>query len=117
MDARWIGFGTIEVEGRRYDHDIVIDAGAVSKRTKKASKRYREQYGHTPLSADERIPWGGGRLIVGTGAYGSLPVTPELEREAARRHVQIVALPTPDALRLIADLAAEDVRAVIHVTC
>ena len=117
MDTRWIEFGLIEVDGRRYDHDIVVDAGTVSKRTKKASKGQREKYGHTPLSAEEPIPWGGDRLIVGTGASGSLPLTPELEREAARRHVEIVALPTPDALRLIGGLVAEDVHAVIHVTC
>ena len=57
MRARWIAFGEIEIEGRRYDYDVVIDAGAVAKRGKKPSKRYRGEFGHTPLSAGERIPW------------------------------------------------------------
>ena len=35
MDVRLLGFGSIEVEGRAYEHDIVIDRGAVRKRSKK----------------------------------------------------------------------------------
>lgn len=117
MDARWIGFGEIEVEGRRYDHDIVIDAGKVSKRVKKASKARRGEFGHTPLTARERLPWGAGRLLVGTGAYGSLPITQDVWDEAKRRGVEIVAAPTPDVLRLLEGVEACDVQAVVHVTC
>ena len=64
------GFGSIEVEGREYDHDIVIESGRIRKRKKKPSKPYRDEFGHTPLSADEELPWGGSRLIIGTGVYG-----------------------------------------------
>ena len=78
MEVRFLGFGSIEVEGRAYDHDIVIDRGAVRKRSKKPSKPYRDKFGHTPLSADEEIPWGGPRLIIGTGAHGSLPIMHEV---------------------------------------
>jgi len=117
MKARWIRFGEIEIEGERYAYDVVIDGGRVGKRKKKASKVYRERYGHTPLSADEPIPWGGRRLIVGTGESGSLPVMPEVAEAAARRGVEIVALPTEEALRLLGKLKAKDVYAVLHVTC
>ena len=58
MDVRLLGFGSIEVDGRTYEHDIVIDRGAVRKRSKKPSKPYRDKFGHTPLSADEELPWG-----------------------------------------------------------
>ena len=68
MKAKWIAFGEVEIEGRRYTSDVVIEAGRVKKRRKEPSKRYRDEYGHTPLSAEERIPWGGSQLIVGTGA-------------------------------------------------
>jgi hypothetical protein len=117
VKARWIAFGEVEVEGKRYPHDIVIDAGKVSKRVKKASKAYRAQFGHTPLSEKERIPWGGTRLIVGTGGSGSLPIMPGVWKEAERRGVEIVAAPTEEALRLLGDLAAKDVHAIVHVTC
>ena len=117
MEAMCITFGEIEIEGRRYTHDVVIEAGAVGKRHKKPSHAHREEFGHTPLSADERIPWGGRRLIIGTGQSGSLPVMAAVRAEADRREVQIVAAPTEDALRLIRESDAEDVYAIIHVTC
>ncbi len=117
MQASWIAFGEIEIEGREYDFDVVIDAGRVEKRRKKPSKRYRSEFGHTPLSAEERIPWGGRRLIVGTGESGSLPIMPAVWTEAARRGVEIVAAPTKQALRLLRDVAPEDAYAVVHVTC
>ncbi len=117
MDARWIRFGEIEVEGKRYTEDLVIDGGRVGKRRKKASKAYRDRYGHTPLSAEEPIPWGGKRLIVGTGESGRLPVMPEVYAEGGRRGIEIVALPTVEALHLLGEVKAKDVHAVVHVTC
>jgi hypothetical protein len=117
MRAQWIAFGEIEIEGRRYTHDVVIDAGVVSKRHKKPSKRHREEFGHTPLSIDERIPWGHGLLIIGTGQSGSLPVMPAVWAEADRRGVDVAAEPTREALRMIGDVDARDVYAIIHVTC
>jgi hypothetical protein len=57
MKARLVKFGEIEVEGKRYTHDVVIDGGKVRKRKKGPSKQFREKFGHTPLSAGEEIPW------------------------------------------------------------
>jgi len=117
MELRFLGFGSIEVEGRAYEHDIVIDRGVVRKRSKKPSKPYRDKFGHTPLSADEELPWGGARLIIGTGAHGALPIMPEVVQEAARRHIDLVVVPTEQACQLISGLKAREVRAVLHVTC
>jgi hypothetical protein len=117
VKARWIAFGEIEIEGRRYTHDVVIEAGEVATRHKKPSKPYRAEFGHTPLSADERIPWGGPRLIVGTGESGALPILSAVRAEAERRQVELIDVPTQEALRLIDELDAADVYAVIHVTC
>jgi len=117
MNAHVLGFGEIEIEGKRYDADVVIERSQVRRRRKKPSKPYRERFGHTPLSADESIPWSGRRLIVGTGADGLLPIMAEVYEEAARRNVEIVALPTEGACRLLADLEPDEVNAVLHVTC
>ncbi|TCO15738.1 hypothetical protein EV652_121111 [Kribbella steppae] len=117
MKVRLRGFGSIEVEGREYDHDIVIEGGRIRKRKKGPSKPYRGEFGHTPLSAEEELPWGGSRLIIGTGVYGSLPIMPEVTKEAGRRHVDLTAIPTEDACHLIADLNKREVHAVLHVTC
>ena len=117
MKVQWVAFGEIEIDGRRYDHDVVITGGQIHKRTKKASKVYREAYGHTPLSLGENLPWGGRQLIVGTGMYGRLPVMPEVQQEAAQRQVELVIVPTEVACRLLADQKDKDVYAVLHVTC
>ena len=117
MDTRLVAFGVIEVEGRRFEHDVVIDRGRVSKRRKGPSKAGRDEYGHTPLTAAETIPWGGKRLIIGTGHDGQLPVTPDLHDQARRRGVKVIALPTAEACELLEDIEAEDVRAILHVTC
>jgi hypothetical protein len=117
MRARLVSFGTIEIEGRRYEHDVVIEAGVVRKRSKKPSKSYRARFGHTPLSAQEDIPWSGPRLVIGTGASGQLPVMDEVVGEAARRGIELTVMPTGEACQLLADLSGEDVFAVLHVTC
>lgn len=117
MKAKFVNFGEIEIDGQAYDYDVVIDQGQVYKRKKKSSKAYREQYGHTPLSADEQIPWGGKRLIVGTGAYGRLPIMPEVLDEAKQRGIEIVAVPTDEACRLVSKKEAKKIRAILHVTC
>lgn len=117
MKAKLISFGVIEVEGQRYENDIVIDRGDVRRRRKSASKAYRSSYGHTPLSAAEDIPWGGGQLIIGTGANGALPIMPEVLAEAKKRGVEVLAKPTAEACRLLAGLDAREVRAILHVTC
>ena len=117
MKANLVAFGEIQIEGERYARDVVIDGGRISRRRKGPSKALRDQFGHTPLSVAEVIPWGGHRLVVGTGAHGGLPIAPDIYAEAERRGIGVAALPTADACRLLADMKLEDVYAVLHVTC
>lgn len=109
-------FGSIEVDGTIYEHDLVIDRGAVRKRKKGQSKALRSRYGHTPLSPSEDIPWDCERLVIGSGAAGSLPVVDEVAEEAARRGVELVVLPTAEAITEL-QRAPNDTNAILHVTC
>jgi len=117
MDARLIASGEIEIDGRRYPHDVVIERGRVRKRRKGPSKAFRDQFGHTPLSAQEAIPWHGHHLIVGTGADGQLPVMDDVIAEADRRGIQVIAVPTDEACRMLRDRPADRIDAILHVTC
>jgi len=117
MQASLIAFGELEINGQRYHHDVVIDAGEIRKRKKKPSKQYAGDYGHTPLSHEENIPWGGSRLIVGTGAYGKLPIMPQVHEEAQRRGVELAALPTDEACQLLCTLDDAEIHAILHITC
>jgi hypothetical protein len=109
-------FGSIQIDDVIYEHDVVIEGGDVRKRKKKASKRFRADFGHTPLSAGEDIPWACRRLVIGTGAHGALPVMDDVKREAKRRNVELVVLPTPDAIKVLHD-GSEQTNAILHVTC
>ena len=109
-------FGTIRVDGETFDADVVIDRGAVRPRKKKPSKRFRDEYGHTPLSVEEKIPWKCARLVVGTGAEGALPVMPAVFEEAERRGVEVVVVRTDEAIKVLRD-AGPDTNAVLHITC
>ena len=117
MKATLLAFGKIEVEGEYYDHDVVIRGGVVKKRKKKASKAHRDEYGHTPLSVKENVPWGGKQLIVGTGVNGRLPIMPEVEAEAQRRGIELIAVSTPEACQRLSTMKRADTYAVLHVTC
>jgi predicted transcriptional regulator len=60
-----VSFGRITIDGITYEHDMIIDDGRILTRTKKASKKCRDMFGHTSLSADEEIPWKCSRLVIG----------------------------------------------------
>jgi len=108
-------FGSLQIDGRTYEQDVVIERGEIRKRKKRPSKKFRDEFGHTPLSIEEKIPWKCKRLVIGTGAYGRLPVMKEVQLEAERRHVELVVVPTNDALRLME--RESDANAILHVTC
>jgi hypothetical protein len=44
-------------------------------------------------SSEEKIPWKCKRFVIGIGS-GALPVMKEMKREAARRKVKLLVLPT-----------------------
>ena len=109
-------FGSIRVDGVTYDHDLIIDRGEIRKRKKGASRPFRGAYGHTPLSAAEDIPWRCRRLVIGTGAEGALPVMNDVLEQARRREVDLVILPTAQAITVLAK-ATKDTNAILHLTC
>jgi hypothetical protein len=108
-------FGSIRIDGKTYDHDVVIDRGEIRKRKKKPSKKFRDLFGHTPVSVEEGVPWRCRRLVIGTGD-GALPVMEQVKQEAARRSVELIVVPTAEAIELLNRQAA-DTNAILHVTC
>jgi hypothetical protein len=108
-------FGSIQIDGITYEHDVVIDRGEIRKRKKKPSQQFRESFGHTPLSVEEEIPWQCGQLVIGTGT-GALPVMDQVKLEAERRKIELVIVPTVRAIELLKQQSAET-NAILHVTC
>ena len=115
MNFEAFSFGSIRIDGVTYDHDVVIDRGAVHKRKKKPSKQFREEFGHTPLSVAEEIPWECKRLVIGTGG-GALPVMDQVKHEAEQRKIKLSILPTAEAIKEL-QRHPRDTNAILHVTC
>jgi hypothetical protein len=109
-------FGSIQIDGSTYEHDVVIDRGKINQRKKKPSKKFKEEFGHTPLSAKEKIPWKCSRLVIGTGAHGNLPVMNEVQGEAERRKIELLMMPTAQAIKVL-NQNMDDTNAILHVTC
>jgi hypothetical protein len=109
-------FGSIQIDAVTYEYDIVIERGKVSKRKKKHSKKYRNIYGHTPLSVEEDIPWKCKCLVIGTGMNGAMPVMDEVKQEAKRRKIELVILPTSKAIEKLGS-GRENTNAILHITC
>jgi hypothetical protein len=115
MRFEQFSFGSIQIDGTTYEHDVVIDHGEVRKRKKKPSRKFRDAFGHTPLSIEEEIPWRCRRLVVGTGT-GALPVMEQVQREAQRREIELVIVPTARAIELLRQRSV-DTNAILHLTC
>ena len=104
LSVRFSGcsFGSVRTGGGTYDHDLILDRGKIRQRKKGASRKLRGAYGHTPLPAAEDIPWRCRRLVIGTGAAGALPVLNDVCEQARRREVDLVIVPTAQAISVLA---------------
>jgi hypothetical protein len=107
-------FGRIVIDGKQYESDLVVSGGTIKRRRKRGSKKLKLQYGHTPLSEHEELPWDCDKLVVGTGFYGGLPITDGVRDEARRRGVALLEMPTTQALQHLNDAKT---CLVLHLTC
>lgn len=112
------GFGWIELNGARYEKDIIIHTdGRISKRKKGPSKPLRSHFGHTPLGLeeisfiDDEEP---DIVYIATGQHGSLPLTDESVQFLNSYQTRIGK--TPDIFLEILEERRKYV-AVIHLTC
>jgi len=103
MRFEGFSFGSIRINGVSYDHDVVIDRGEVRRRKEKPSKKFRDEFDHTPLSIEEKIPWKSRFLVV-------------VKREAKCRNVELLIFPTVQAIEILKEKQAE-ANAILHVTC
>ena len=97
MDIEGTTFGTITIDGKTYEHDVIIRlSGEVVKRKKKLSKKY---YGTSHvLSKDEAkfvFENGCEQLILGSGQMGNVHLSPEAEAYFAKKAARYYCSPPP----------------------
>jgi hypothetical protein len=54
--------------------------------------------------------------VIGTGAYGRLPMIQEVRDKAERKKIKLLVLPTAEAIEIL-NRNPSDTNAVLHVTC
>jgi hypothetical protein len=114
MKVKDLSFGSVNIDDETWLKDVVINNGQVKKRKKSESKKYRDRFGHTPLSVDEDIPWKCRRLIIGLGHSSSLPVMDEVFGIAEKKGVKLVLMSTPEAIKHINE---PHTNFILHLTC
>ena len=102
MEIEGTTFGTITIDGKTYEHDVIIRlSGEVVKRKKKLSKKY---YGTSHvLSKDEAkfvFERGCEQLILGSGQMGNVHLSPEAEAYFAKMGCKVLLQPTPEAIQV-----------------
>lgn len=116
IDETW--FGSITVESKRYEHDIIIRlSGKVRKRNKQLSKAV---YGtsHT-LSLDEikdLYRKKAERIIIGTGQQGEVRLSDAAAQFLAEHNCPVELLPTPQAIQRWNESEGK-ILGLFHVTC
>ena len=111
-------FGSITVDGKTYEHDVIIRlSGKVEKRRKRLSK---EKYGtsHIISKGEAKFVFEDGcdLLIVGAGQDGNVRLSPEAGEYFDKKHCRVLAQPTPEAIRAFNESHGRKI-ALMHVTC
>ena len=111
-------FGNITINGKTYQHDVIISiSGKVSKRKKKLSKQV---YGTSHIISKEEVKSvfekGCDLLVVGAGQEGQARLSQEASEYLAKKKCAVLVLPTQEAIRQFNQSKAKKI-GLIHVTC
>ncbi len=111
-------FGSITIDGSRYEYDVIVRLSGKVRRRKKALSK--EVYGTShKLSLAEVLELyrsKAERLIIGTGQEDQVRLSQEAADFLAEHKVQTTLLPTPKAIKEW-NRAEGKVLGLFHITC
>ena len=118
MEIKSTTFGAITIDGKTYEHDVIIRlSGEVVKRKKKLSKKF---YGTSHVLSKEEAKFvferGCDELIVGSGQMGNVRLSPEAEAYFAKKDCKVLLRPTPEAIQVFNKSRSKKI-GLFHVTC
>ena len=111
-------FGAITIDGKTYEHDVVIRlSGEVMKRKKKLSKKYSGT-SHVLSKREAKFVFEKGceQLVVGSGQMGNVRLSSEAEAYFAKKNCKVILQPTPEAIHVFNRSTAKKI-GIFHVTC
>jgi len=111
-------FGTITIDGKTYEHDVLVRlSGEVVKRKKKLSKKL---YGTSHVLSEDEARFlfesGCGQVVIGSGQFGNVHLSPEAEAYFERKGCEVLLKPTPEAIHVFNRSRAKRI-GLFHVTC
>jgi hypothetical protein len=112
------GFGSITVEGNRYEHDVIIRlSGKVCRRKKSLSKAiYGTSHTISLAEIEELHRPKAERVIIGTGQEDQVRLSKEATDFLAEHRCQVDLWPTAKAIKKWNE-AEGKVLGLFHVTC
>ena len=111
-------FGSITVEGTRYEYDIIIRlSGKVRRRNKQLSKAIHGTSHRISLDEIRDLHRKrANRIIIGAGHESQVELSPEAEEYLTEKACRVDLLPTPQAIECWNEAEGE-VLGLFHVTC
>jgi hypothetical protein len=111
-------FGSITIDGQRYERDVIIRLdGKVKKRKKKLSKAVYGTSHRISLDEAEHVyEKGADRLIIGAGQYGLVELSDEAAGYFGRKGCAVDLMPMKQAIAAW-NKAQDQVIGLFHVTC
>ena len=111
-------FGEITINGKTYDHDVMIRlSGEVVKRKKKLSKKL---YGTSHILSEDEAKFalekGCALVVIGSGQDGNVRLSPEAEAYFAKKGCKVAIQPTPKAIGVFNSARGKKI-GLFHVTC
>ena len=106
-------FGSVEIDGVTYDHDVICRAGQVARWWREKGHKVKVGDIEALLDSPPEI------MVFGTGAYGVMQVGDKARLALERAGVEVIVERTPTAVERYNALIAEgrDVALAIHLTC
>ena len=111
-------FGSITIDGETYCHDVIVRlSGAIEKRKKKLSKKIFGTSHMLSLPEAEFVyEKGSDLLVLGTGQYDNVRLSPGAADFFARKGCRVLAEPTPIAISTFNRAKGHKI-GLFHVTC
>jgi len=118
MHIEKTAFGSITIDGKTFDHDVIVQlSGKVIKRKKSLSKKH---FGTSHTLSKEEIEFvfekGCESLIIGTGQYGRVQLSTEATDFLEEKGCAVKTSPTPQALQIFNNERSKKI-GLFHVTC
>jgi hypothetical protein len=113
-------FGSITVGGTVFRYDVIVRPDSRVKRRKK--KLSKAVYGTSHTISRQEAKYvrkqarDADRLIIGSGQYGNVELSPEAAAYLKRKKCKVVLAPTPEAIDIWSAYSGRAI-GLFHVTC